>query len=93
MIRLTTLCAAALVLSSAAGIAQDTKRAGDAASFIEKRNDANEQGLESITDEVSDVGVNGSEEDGMSKAVAETEGAENDDTCIRADGEVGCDLD
>ncbi|WMS43218.1 hypothetical protein RDV64_02095 [Acuticoccus sp. MNP-M23] len=91
MIRLTTLCAAALVLSSAAGLAQETKRAGEAVA-TQHRNDANEQGLPSIADEAAEVGQYGSEQDGMSKAMAETEGAEADDTCIRADGEVGCEL-
>ena len=70
--------------------AQDAKRAE---TTVVEPNDANEQGLESIADEVAEVGGHGSGQDGMSKAVAETEGAEDDDTCIRPDGAVGCELD
>ncbi len=93
MIRITTLCAAAavaLALAPAAGLAQE-KPAGEVR-MAEPRNDAGEKNLESIADEVSEVGATSREEDGMDKAVAETEGAEEDDTCIRADGEVGCEL-
>ena len=92
MARIITASALAFALSLAsigtAAVAEDDKRPAA------ERSEHNHEGLESIADEVAEVGPEGTEQDGMSRTMDEMIDAESQDGCIGPiSGEegTGCD--
>lgn len=76
-----------------AGLALAAVNVGSAAAedrpATPERNDAGEQGLESIADEAAEVGAEGTEAGGMQRTVDEMNESEDEDGCVGAD-DAGC---